>query len=33
MIMVVMNKLPANKTIVGVVLEDNIPPQTTESQL
>ena len=31
--MVVMNKLPANKTIVGVVLEDNIPPQTTESQL
>ena len=30
--MVVMNKLPANKTI-GVVLVDNIPPQTTDSQL
>ncbi len=28
----VMNKLPANKTI-GVVLVDNIPPQTTDSQL
>ena len=27
-----MNKLPANKTI-GVVLVDNIPPQTTDSQL
>ena len=30
--MVVMNKLPANKTI-GVVLVDNIPPLTTDSQL
>ena len=28
----VMNTLPANKTI-GVVLVDNIPPQTTDSQL
>lgn len=27
-----MNKLPANKSI-GVVLVDNIPPQTTDSQL
>ncbi len=30
--MVVMNKLPANKTI-GVVLVDNIPPQTTDRLL
>ena len=30
--MVVMNKLLANK-IIGVVLVDNIPPQTTDSQL
>jgi len=30
--MVVMNKLTAIKTI-GVVLVDNIPPQTTDSQL
>ena len=29
--MIVMNKLPANK--IGVVLVDNIPPQTTDSQL
>lgn len=28
----VMNKFPANTT-VGVVLVDNIPPQTTDSQL
>jgi hypothetical protein len=32
MMKVVMNKLPANKS-VGVVLVDNIPPQTTDSQL
>ncbi len=32
MIAVVMNKLPVNKTI-GVVLVDNIPPQTTDRQL
>ena len=32
LIIVVMNKLSANKTI-GVVLVDNIPPQTTDNQL
>jgi RNA recognition motif-containing protein len=30
--MVVMNKLATNKTS-GVILVDNIPPQTTDSQL
>jgi hypothetical protein len=31
--MVVMNKSPANKTIFVIVLMDNIPSQTTDSQL
>jgi hypothetical protein len=32
LMIVVMKKDPANKT-VGIVLVDNIPPQTTDSQL